>query len=449
MLKSHWTTLRPLLVALAAFFLVAGGKIEAAAGPGGSAASRRQDRPTEILFQGFTWDAAVGGQKGIWYRHLQTLVDDLAGLGITHMWFPPPSQSVAPQGYMPGDWYNLGEGDGEGRTLYGNVGELKGCLQAFKARGIQCLADIVINHRCASHQEAGIWNVFHHASGKATWEKWALSTNDYGGTGRADTGDDFGAAPDIDHTQPKVREDIVAWLSWLKNDIGFDGWRFDYTKGYGAAFVKEYVARTSPSFSVGEYWTSMGYDGSQMQSNQDAHRQRIVDWIDATAGGASSFDFTTKGLLQEALRTGEFWRLKDREGKAAGLIGWWPQRAVTFVDNHDTGSTQAHWPFPKDKVLAGYAYILTHPGVPTIFWDHYLAWGPQVHDALRTLAQVRHDAGLHAGSRLEILEATQGRYAARIDGKVAMTLGGPGWAPGAGWVLKASGDGWAVWTKAE
>lgn len=52
----------------------------------------------------------------------------------------------------------------------------------------------------------------------------------------------------------------------------------------------------------------------------------------------------------------------SRQNKAPGLIGWWPKMAVTFVDNHDTGSTQAHWPFPKDLVGLGYAYILTHPG---------------------------------------------------------------------------------------
>ena len=36
--------------------------------------------------------------------------------------------------------------------------------------------------------------------------------------------------------------------------------------------------------------------------------------------------------------------------------------AVTFVDNHDTGSSQNHWPFPPTMVGLGYAYILTHPG---------------------------------------------------------------------------------------
>lgn len=37
--------------------------------------------------------------------------------------------------------------------------------------------------------------------------------------------------------QPNVREDIKDWLKWLRNSIGFDGWRFDFVKGYGACPV--------------------------------------------------------------------------------------------------------------------------------------------------------------------------------------------------------------------
>lgn len=39
-----------------------------------------------------------------------------------------------------------------------------------------------------------------------------------------------------------------------------------------------------------------------------------------------------------------------------------PRRAVTFLENHDTGSTLGHWPFPRQGLQEGYAYILTHPG---------------------------------------------------------------------------------------
>ena len=65
---------------------------------------------------------------------------------------------------------------------------------------------------------------------------------------------------------------------------------------------------------------------------QDAHRQRTIDWIDATGGRAAAFDFTTKGVLQEAVAQNHYWRLRDAAGKPPGVLGWWPSHAVTFVE---------------------------------------------------------------------------------------------------------------------
>lgn len=53
-----------------------------------------------------------------------------------------------------------------------------------------------------------------------------------------------------------------------------------------------------------------------------------------------STDITTKGILHAAFERCEYWRLSDAAGKPPGLMGWWPSRAVTFLENHDTGSTQ-------------------------------------------------------------------------------------------------------------
>lgn len=62
--------------------------------------------------------------------------------------------------------------------------------------------------------------------------------------------------PDLDHANPKLREALKQWLLFLKEDVGFEGWRFDFVKGYGAEFVTEYVDETLPpkSFCVAEYW---------------------------------------------------------------------------------------------------------------------------------------------------------------------------------------------------
>lgn len=49
--------------------------------------------------------------------------------------------------------------------------------------------------------------------------------------------------------------------------------------------------------------------------------------------------------------------------------------ANRFTDNHDTGSTQRHWPFPSGKEETGYAYIMTHPGIPCVLWEHYFDYG--------------------------------------------------------------------------
>ena len=47
-----------------------------------------------------------------------------------------------------------------------------------------------------------------------------------------------------------------------------------------------------------------------------------------------------QGILQDALERTEYWRLKDAAGKPPGVMGWWPSRAVTFLDNHDTGAVR-------------------------------------------------------------------------------------------------------------
>ncbi len=76
-------------------------------------------------------------------------------------------------------------------------------------------------------------------------------------------------------------------------------------------------------------------------------------------------DITTKGILHAVFERCEYWRLRDAAGKPPGLMGWWPSRSVTFLENHDTGSTQGHWRFPGHALEQGYAYILTHTGTPT------------------------------------------------------------------------------------
>lgn len=369
----------------------------------------------EIVFQGFNWES----WRRQWYLEMAPKAADLSKSGITAVWLPPPTQSVAPQGYMPSDLYNLD-------SAYGTKEELKHCIEELHAHNILALGDVVLNHRCAQKQSPnGVWNVY---GGKLAWGPEAIVCDDpnFQGRGNPSSGDIFHAAPNVDHSQEFVRKDIKEWLNWLRTDLCFDGWRLDFVRGFSGTFVKEYIESSNPAFSIGEYWDSLAYENGNLCYNQDHHRQRIINWINATGGTSSAFDVTTKGILHSALHN-QYWRLIDPQGKPPGVMGWWPSRAVTFLENHDTGSTQGHWPFPRDKLTMGYAYILTHPGTPVVFYDHFYDFG--IHDIITELIETRKRAGVHCRSTVTIFHANNEGYVAKIGDTLVTKLGHFDWNP--------------------
>jgi alpha-amylase len=121
--------------------------------------------------------------------------------------------------------------------------------------------------------------------------------------------------------------------------------------------------------------------------------------------------------------------------------------SVTFVDNHDSEPMRNREPFPADKVLQGYAYVLTHPGVPCVFWRHYFDWGEPQKQKLNTMIGIRKQSGINSRSVVNIVAADGQKYAAIIDGKVAMKIGPGSWSPGAGWHVAADGNDFAVWLR--
>lgn len=393
-------------------------------------AATEQDKVSSaILFQGFHWNSANGN----WYADLQSKAADLKTLGITHVWFPPPSDAASKEGYLPRQLNKLD-------SNYGNEPALTAATSALAAQGIKSIADVVVNHRVGS---AG-WGDFTNP----TWDCRAVVNSDEwtGKCGNADTGDGYADARDIDHTQTFVQSDIKAWLSSRLKGAGFTGIRFDYSKGYGANYAGMYQDAMTADFCVGEVWTNLNYD------DVDAHRKLLMNYVDGASGKCGAFDFTTKGLLNQAIAYNEYYRLKDSAGKPAGGIGWWAQKMVTFVDNHDTGPSEScavgqnHWPVPCDKVMQGYAYVLTHPGVPSVYYAHVYNWG--LKNDIKALIDARKAAGITSTSSVSIQRATTGLYAAIVTGtnyQLAMKIGPNAWDPGSGWMVVASGTNYAVW----
>ncbi len=393
----------------------------------------------DILLQGFHWASHAGapgegGGRKNWYTILRENAAAIRSAGFTWVWFPPPSDSLAPQGYIPRRW-NVFD------TPYGTEAELRAAIRALGP--VKAMADVVLNHRVGVATAGADF-----ADPPFRDNRAAIACDDESGvgTGNPDTGERHPAGRDLDHTNPDVRAAVKRYLRRLRA-VGFRGWRYDLVKGFHGRFVGEYNEATAPGLSVGECF--------------DGCRQRVTDWIDSTGGRSTAFDFPLRFILLDACVHDYYGRLRTvNAGRVVpgGLIGFWSARAVTFLDNHDTeyrreedhqyeGYGTRH--FPGEAVAMGYAYLLTHPGIPCVFWSHLFDWGAPTRARIERLIRLRKEEGLHARSAVDIREAGHGLYAAVVDGRVAVKLGRRDWHPGWGWRLAVDGERFAVWTRAE
>ncbi len=387
----------------------------------------------DIMLQGFHWKS----HELNWYQIIQQNTQRIKDSGFSLVWFPPPSDCADYEGYLPRELYKLD-------SKYGSATELKTTIEGLKPE-VKAIADIVINHRVGSQNYADFNN--------PTWTTYSIVSNDeYQGlkSFHWDTGESYHAGRDLDHRNPEVSNSLIQWMNYLKDPgvAGFVGWRYDLVKGYAGWATELYNRNTDPEFSVGEFF--------------DDDVQKVISWIDSThpnpAFRSTAFDFPLRNALHEAIAWKNFHYLKYGD-RAAGLIGLWSDKAVTFLENHDTEEVrngENHVPyFPSgDQMIQGYAYLLTHPGIPCVFWRDIYDSGSFYENQIRQLIEIRKQYRIHSESKLFIATAQQGLvYAAYIQGdrgEVAMKIGPGSWQPsGSKWLpemdLITSGQDYAVW----
>jgi len=382
---------------------------------------------TSIMLQGFYWTSS---KTPSWWVTVRKEAGIISKAGFNLVWLPPSSDSASDEGYMP---RRLNVQD----SKYGTALQLKNLIKTLHAKGVKVLADVVLNHRVGYKDWADFTD--------PDWGPETITSDDeWGkGTGAKDTGLAAAFARDLDQTSPVVQKGFIEWMKWLRSDIGYDGWRYDFARGFDPKYLVMYNRANPPVFAVTEIWDDLDL------KNPQAHRQALVSWLDSAQDEVKVFDFTTKGLLQQAAGEEEYWRLADSSGNPSGLIGVRPAEAVTFVDNHDTiprGDGEKRWPFPPEKIMQGYAYILTHPGVPCVFWPDF--FNPSHKKEIARLIKFRRASGIGSLSAVSIVKAEKGLYAAIVDGKLALRLGSKtSWEPGPGWKTAACGGGYKVWVK--
>lgn len=326
-----------------------------------------------VMLQGFSWDSYDYSQWSI----LEKQADDMKGF-IDLVWLPQSGKCIEAtqvMGYKPYYYFNQ-------NSSFGTEAELRSLIAKFKANGIGAIADVVVNHRNTDG-----WFTFPAETYNGVTYKMQptdICKNDDGGvtatqakkdgvslSNNYDEGTDLGACRDIDHKSENVQKIIKAYLKFLKEDIGYTGFRYDMVKGFSGTHVADYNDATGIGFSVGEYW-----DGNQS----------IINWINKTNKKSAAFDFQFRynvldatGIKNNKIVSSPNWsKLKSDNNLMHDPT--YRQYAITFVENHDMQYRSADEqldPLKRDT-LAANAYMLAMPGTPCVFQPHWRAYKQEI-----------------------------------------------------------------------
>ena len=381
----------------------------------------------KTLLQGFSWYIEPDG--GHW-RRAAARAHDLSQKGITSVWLPPAYKGAAGMhdvGYGVYDLYDLGEFDQKGSvpTKYGTRDEYLACIDAFHARGIKVLLDVVLNHRMGADELESVrattmdphdryrplsdvhdieawtrftfpgrrgrysdfvwdWHCFHGVDFNAAndhsniylfegkhWDDQV--TNEHGNF-------DYLMGCDVDLNYGPVYDELVRWGVWYTQLTGAEGLRLDAVKHIDRSFYLRWLDDVQRAvgrdlFVVGEYW-----DSDQKTLQEYLGSERAMSLFDV---------FLHFRLHKASLSDGGFDLSKIFDGT---LVQADPKHAVTFVDNHDTQLGQAlqssvdHW----FKPLAYALILLRQEGLPCVFYgDLYGTPRVRAVPELATLLKVR------------------------------------------------------------
>lgn len=359
-----------------------------------------------VMLQGFYWNSYDDTN----WTNLKSQVNDFAD-NFSLVWLPQSGKCLGnsqTMGYKPYYYFNQ-------NSSFGTEAELRDLIKTFKGKGIGMVADVVVNHhdtdgwftfpaevyKGVTYQFKSTDIVANDDKGKtakeATKQGISLSKNN-------DEGEDWDGCRDLDHKSQNVQTIIKAYLKYLKDDLGYTGFRYDMVKGFSGSHVADYNKSVGVEYSVGEYWDS---------------NARIQSWINATLKNSAAFDFQFRYNVRDAINSNNWAALKSTNNLINDKN--WRQYAVTFVENHDMeyrSSSEQQDPIRRDT-LAANAYLLAMPGTPCVFFTHWLEYK----DEIGAMISARKVAGITNMSDYEVKVATSAYYAVNVNKTLYAAVG--------------------------
>ena len=393
-----------------------------------------------VMLQAFYWDSFTPTQ----WRTLESQASDISNY-FSLVWVPQSGRAAnnPSMGYDPLYWYDQ-------NSSFGNEEQLKSMIQTFKAKGTGVIADVVVNHRGnlsnwvdfptevnpldGQTYSMSSTDICRDDDGGATLN-WATQ-NGYSLSANNDTGEGWGGMRDLDHKSANVQANVNAYLKYLREYLGYTGFRYDMVKGYSGSYTGQYNSNCGVEYSVGECW-----DGTST----------IRRWIDATKVNdviqSAAFDFQFRYTVRNAINRNDWTYLGKQNDGSWPLMsnnyenGGYRRYAVTFVENHDTErrANAGQDPIVRDT-LAANAYLLAMPGTPCVFMTHWMACKKDI----KMMINARQAAGIQSMSTYANQANNTNYYAVRVTGDKSELLAVVGnnatsYEPGTRWQRILSG----------
>ena len=361
------------------------------------------------MMQYFEW--YLPGDSTLWNK-LAKDTKHLENIGIDMIWMPPAYKGAGGKydtGYGVYDLYDLGEFDQKGSisTKYGTKEEYLNAIQTLKNNNIKVLADIVLNHKLGADETEEVlaveedsvdrnvdlseaklirtWTKYNfpgrgdtYSSFKWNWTHfhgvdWDENTSKaaiykfYGkhwdeNVDKENGNFDYLMGADIDLNNVDVVNELKSWGKWYLNLTNVDGFRLDAIKHIRTEFFPEWISAVTSEiekdiYVVGEYWS--------------ADMNNLKNYMEKTNSCMSLFDVPLHyNFYRASISNGDFNMSSILEGT---LVEEMPDKAVTFVDNHDTEPGQAleSWVMDWFKPHAYALTLLRKDGIPCVFYGDY------------------------------------------------------------------------------
>ncbi|KAH7136192.1 glycoside hydrolase superfamily [Dendryphion nanum] len=280
----------------------------------------------------------LGRYCGGTFKGLESKLDYIKELGFDAIWITPVVKNSANgyHGYWAQDLYAV-------NSNYGTAADLKSFVNAAHEKGVYVMVDVVANHMgpgpIADNRPAPLnKSSSYHADcninydDQSTVEQCRIAN-----------------LPDINTSNPEIRNTLNTWIKWLVNEYRFDGIRIDTVKHVEKGFWPGFV-KAADVYSIGEVW-------------------------DGNAKYLAGYSSNMPGLLNYAVYfpMNRFYQQKGSSKELADMIDTvsssFPDPAAlgTFLDNHDN----PRWLNQKnDHTLLknALAFVILSRGIPILYY---------------------------------------------------------------------------------